>query len=515
VSEEPATLIEELQRRRVFRALVGYGVVAFAVLQIVEPVMHGLHWPDAVLTYVVVALAAGFPLVVAGTWLLDLGAAKQARSEPARAPALRGVRLALLLGAIGALAAAPGVVWLLLRRGAEAKPPGPAAAGVQRWTLPLGDSPTLGPADAPITLVEIGDFQCPYTRASQPHLKQILARYPNKVRLVWKDFPLAAHGQADDASQLAREVRRQRGDEAFWKAYDRLFALAPQLGRPRLEGLAVELRLDVAQAKAALETGRYRAEIDRDIDTAVAAGADGVPWFFVNGRLASEGDGPELDQVIEEELALARQRIAAGVPPAQLYQQLQSEARAVAPPREKVALPPAGNRPARGGPAGKAIEVDEFCDLAEARCAWFEPTLRRTLDSYGDEVRLVWWDLHDPKDPVAQRVSLAADSARSTPGGFWKMHDAILASEAYLAPAVPETLALPALREHARAAGLDLALFDYAMAQGDAAAGRELAEAMALGRKRRQLVIDGELYSGLEPPHLWRLAIDRALARQR
>ena len=58
-------LLEELNRRRVFRALVGYGIAAFAILQVIEPVMHGLHWPDAVLSYTVVALALGFPLVVA------------------------------------------------------------------------------------------------------------------------------------------------------------------------------------------------------------------------------------------------------------------------------------------------------------------------------------------------------------------------------------------------------------------------------------------------------------------
>jgi hypothetical protein len=64
-------LFAELKRRRLFRALVGYGIAAFAVLQIIEPIMHGLHWPDVVLSYVVVALAAGFPVVVALAWIFD------------------------------------------------------------------------------------------------------------------------------------------------------------------------------------------------------------------------------------------------------------------------------------------------------------------------------------------------------------------------------------------------------------------------------------------------------------
>src|SRR2546430_5446736 len=88
-------LIAELKRRRVFRALVGYGIAAFAVLQIIEPVMHGLHWPDAVLTYVVVALAIGFFLVVTLAWIFDVNAGRIERTAPVTG--LRRARLALLL----------------------------------------------------------------------------------------------------------------------------------------------------------------------------------------------------------------------------------------------------------------------------------------------------------------------------------------------------------------------------------------------------------------------------------
>ena len=79
----PTLLFGELKRRRVFRALVGYGIAAFAVLQIVEPITHGLHWPDAMLSYVVVALAAGFPVVVALAWIFDVkGGGSSALLQP-------------------------------------------------------------------------------------------------------------------------------------------------------------------------------------------------------------------------------------------------------------------------------------------------------------------------------------------------------------------------------------------------------------------------------------------------
>src|ERR1700737_1538598 len=98
-------LLAQLKRRRVFRALVGYGIAAFAVLQIIEPVIHGLHWPDEVLSYVVVALAIGFPIVVSVAWIFDVRSSGIERTAPAPSSTLRGARLAVLLVGIGALAA--------------------------------------------------------------------------------------------------------------------------------------------------------------------------------------------------------------------------------------------------------------------------------------------------------------------------------------------------------------------------------------------------------------------------
>src|ERR1700682_6361146 len=107
----PVSVFGEFKRRRVFRALVGYGIAAFAVLQIVEPIMHGLHWPDAVLSYVVVALAAGFPVVVSLAWIFDVNAGRIERTgPPSPAGGLRGALLAAVLVGIGVVAATPGTI---------------------------------------------------------------------------------------------------------------------------------------------------------------------------------------------------------------------------------------------------------------------------------------------------------------------------------------------------------------------------------------------------------------------
>ena len=119
--------VAELKRRRVFRALLSWGVVAFAVLQIYEPVMHGLHLPEWTLSFVVIALGLGFPITTGLAWVFDLKASGIERTPPAGngdPPAAmsrgsRRARLALLLAGLGCAAAAPGLIYFFARQGAD------------------------------------------------------------------------------------------------------------------------------------------------------------------------------------------------------------------------------------------------------------------------------------------------------------------------------------------------------------------------------------------------------------
>src|SRR5256885_384712 len=109
-------LLADLQHRRVFRALVGYAIAAFAILQVVEPLMHGMRWPDTVISYVVAGLAVGFPLVVGLAWIFDVKAVASARPEAMAPMRSRRLRLELLLIWIAALAAAGGMLWYVVAR---------------------------------------------------------------------------------------------------------------------------------------------------------------------------------------------------------------------------------------------------------------------------------------------------------------------------------------------------------------------------------------------------------------
>ncbi|OLC49547.1 MAG: hypothetical protein AUH82_00290 [Chloroflexi bacterium 13_1_40CM_4_65_13] len=124
-------LIAELKRRRVFRALVGYAIVAFAVLQVIEPVMHGLRLPDWTLSFVVVALAIGFPVVLALAWVFDVTAGGIERTLPLRPQGLGRLPLALAVGVVAAIAVVPAVAWHFARASrAPAAPTAPAAPSV-------------------------------------------------------------------------------------------------------------------------------------------------------------------------------------------------------------------------------------------------------------------------------------------------------------------------------------------------------------------------------------------------
>src|SRR5438132_2271576 len=95
-------LIAELKRRRVFRVLIAYAIVTFAVLQVIEPVMHGLRLPDWTLSFVVVALAIGFPVILALAWVLDVTAVRIERTLPLQPEGLGGLTLALAVCVVAA-----------------------------------------------------------------------------------------------------------------------------------------------------------------------------------------------------------------------------------------------------------------------------------------------------------------------------------------------------------------------------------------------------------------------------
>lgn len=115
------------------------------------------------------------------------------------------------------------------------------------YTVNIGSSPTLGPKGAPITLVEFVDFQCPHSAREYPKIKKVLEDYPDKVRVVFKHYPLSFHKKAKPAHAATELARLEGGPESFWKMHDMIIANPKQLGITNLRGYAESLGLNLTK----------------------------------------------------------------------------------------------------------------------------------------------------------------------------------------------------------------------------------------------------------------------------
>jgi protein-disulfide isomerase len=161
--------------------------------------------------------------------------------------------------------------------------------------------PSRGPASAPVTIVEFSDFHCPFCRAAQPTLQQVLARYPDQVRLVYRHFPLdSIHPEARRAAEASWCAARQ---DKFWRFHDGLYANGADASTATLDRVAREAGLDTAAFDACLAGGDARAAVQRDVDEGLRFGVDGTPGFFINGRMLS-GNQPmdAFVKIVDEEL---------------------------------------------------------------------------------------------------------------------------------------------------------------------------------------------------------------------
>lgn len=165
------------------------------------------------------------------------------------------------------------------------------------------DSPTLGSANAPVTLVEFLDPECESCRAAHPAIKEIMRNYEGRVRLVVRYFPLHTNSVL---AALATEAAGQQG--RYWDMQDLLFERQPEWGEQRTEmpeiftAYAMELGLDMTQFQAAMQDLTYLERIERDRQDGEALGVSGTPTFFVNGELVEPLSYARLLEMIEDAL---------------------------------------------------------------------------------------------------------------------------------------------------------------------------------------------------------------------
>ena len=138
-----------------------------------------------------------------------------------------------------------------------------------------------GPADAPVTLVEYGDYECPHCGRAYPIVKQVQKEFGKKLRFVFRNFPLReVHPHAGEAAEVAEFAGTQG---KFWEMHDLIFENQQHLNFREFIDLADKLGLDTKAMSAALREGKFTERVQEDFSGGVRSGVNGTPTFFING----------------------------------------------------------------------------------------------------------------------------------------------------------------------------------------------------------------------------------------
>lgn len=160
-------------------------------------------------------------------------------------------------------------------------------------------APFLGPENAPVVVVAFSDFECPYCGTVGGLFEEVLAKYPKDVKVVFKQFPLTMHKQAQSAALASLAAHRQG---KFWQYHDLLFENQKALSEAKYTELAKRLGLDLERFNRDYKAPTTQQIIDRDMADAQLAGVRGTPTIFVNGRRLKERNIKDLQQMIGQEL---------------------------------------------------------------------------------------------------------------------------------------------------------------------------------------------------------------------
>src|SRR5579862_3355138 len=162
-----------------------------------------------------------------------------------------------------------------------------------------------GKRDAPVTIVQYSDFQCPYCSRVEPTMDQVRQAYgPDKVRIVWRNNPLPFHPNAKPAAEAAAGVFAMAGNDGFWKFHDTAFKNQSALSRQSYEQWAQQAGVkDMNAFKAGLDSHKWADKVDKDDAVAKQAGVNGTPAAFVNGvSLSGAQPFDKFKAVIDQEL---------------------------------------------------------------------------------------------------------------------------------------------------------------------------------------------------------------------
>ena len=377
-----------------------------------------------------------------------------------------------------------------------------------RTFVDISGTPSLGNPDAPVVIVEFADFECPVSAANTKVLRDLMNRYPDKLRIVFKHRPMSIHPHAQAAHQAA-EAASLMGN--FWGMHDFLFEHQKAQELVDLKRYATELGFDATRFEALMNSDNVNNRIQADLRQGTSVKVSGAPGYFINGRYISGAiSAQSFERVINEELVLAEDYLKNGTNRGSLYQDLIVAENAKLQPKPakqeqtvKIELSQ-GNSIARG-PENAPVVIYQFSDLQCPFSARVEPVISEIEKIYGDKIRIVYknYPLQFHKD-----AGLAAEAllAAAEQGKFVEMRQSMFKFQT--------NLSRPALEEFAKWAGLDLDRFRNALDSHQFAAqvAQELDEGKRAGISGTpSFVINGRLLVGAKSVEEFKAVIDEAM----
>ena len=379
----------------------------------------------------------------------------------------------------------------------------------------INGTPVLGDVNAPVTIVEFTDFQCPFCSRASKTLDELVEKNPGKVKVVFKHNPLAMHKDAQLAHQAAEAANLQG---KFWEYYHILFNNQKALSRENLIAYAQQLGLNVEKFQADMDSQPVIDRVNSDLKQGASVNVKGTPHFFINGtRFSGARPIEDFQAAIDKELLTAKPFIDKGLQGEELYKQIieagkanpiprlankQLENKAV---RENVVVDTTGNY--AKGPDNAPVTIVMFSEFECPFCSKAEPTLDQLMKDYDGKIRIIF--KHKPL-PFHKNAALAAEAALAAgeQGKFWEMHDILFKNQ--------KALQRDNLSLYAQQLGLDLDKFSQALDTNKfkAAVDKDIKDAEAIGvTGTPTFVINGTVVVGAVPIDRFKTVIDKALEK--
>jgi protein-disulfide isomerase len=392
----------------------------------------------------------------------------------------------------------------------SAPPPPPA---VRKVDVP-DDSPARGPKAAKVTIVLWSDFQCPFCSRVVPTMKQIEDTYAKDARIVFRHQPLPFHNNAKIAAEASMAAHDQG---KFWPMHDKLFANQQALDRASLERYAQELGLDVGKFKAALDSNKFAAKVERDSSEGMQVGANGTPTFFINGReFVGAQPFESFKSVIDEEIKKADKLLSNGVKLENLYAEFMKEAGKAPPPAapgtpepQKVVSDIKIDGAPATGPKNAPVTIVAFSDFQCPFCSRVVPTLHDLEKQYQGKLKIVFKHQPLPFHNNA-KIAAAASMAAHEQGKFWEYHDKLFANQ--------QALDRPSLERYAEELKLDVGKFRAALDSNkfDQYITDDSNEGMRVGANGTPtFFINGRQVVGAQPVDAFKSVIDDELKKKK